>query len=226
MIMTIKFIREAHAVDTYAEFAESNKELLQSMEAPLVAKQYYEAADMYVFDEFQTSRARPSTDTDKGPLPLRRPVINSLYDVVVNIRDDEKEHVATMAACQDPSALVQSRNAEKAIVTATLATAIVALLFVTGNGGGNLGGGGGVLEGEASSVLSATQSAISSVLSDGGAAVSDSSDAVAVATAATTATASANPEAIEKIKDGGKVFIEEGFIILQKLANILSKIRI
>lgn len=46
---------EAHAVDTYAEFAESNRELLQSMPPPLVAKAYYEAPDMYVFDEFQVS---------------------------------------------------------------------------------------------------------------------------------------------------------------------------
>lgn len=49
---------EAHAVDTYAEFAESNKELLMQMEAPVIAKEYYEAVDMYVFDEFQTNRAK------------------------------------------------------------------------------------------------------------------------------------------------------------------------
>ena len=48
---------EAHAVDTYAEFAESNKEILQSMDAPPIAKAYYEAADMFVFDEFQTGRS-------------------------------------------------------------------------------------------------------------------------------------------------------------------------
>jgi ubiquinol oxidase len=48
--------REAHAVDTYTEFAESNKEVLQSMPAPAVAKDYYEASDLYAFDEFQTER--------------------------------------------------------------------------------------------------------------------------------------------------------------------------
>jgi ubiquinol oxidase len=79
-------------VDTYAEFAEANKELLQSMEAPPVAKRYYEATDMYVFDEFQTAREKGS----------RRPVVDTLYDVVCNIRDDEGEHVNTMRACQDP----------------------------------------------------------------------------------------------------------------------------
>jgi len=49
---------EAHAVDTYQEFAESNKELLMQMEAPIVAKEYYESVDMYVFDEFQTNRLK------------------------------------------------------------------------------------------------------------------------------------------------------------------------
>lgn len=30
----------------------------------------------------------------------RRPECNNLLDVFTNIRDDENEHVATMAACQ------------------------------------------------------------------------------------------------------------------------------
>ena len=49
---------EAHAVDTYGEFAEANKELLMNMPPPRIALEYYEADDMYVFDEFQTSRAK------------------------------------------------------------------------------------------------------------------------------------------------------------------------
>lgn len=43
------------------------------------------------FDEFQTSNyGNP-----------RRPECRNLYDVFVNIRDDEGEHVKTMKACQD-----------------------------------------------------------------------------------------------------------------------------
>lgn len=78
---------EGHAVDTYAEFAEANKELLQTMAPPLVAKEYYESKDMYIFDEFNNQKRR-------------RPVINTLYDVVCSIRDDEGEHITTLRKCQ------------------------------------------------------------------------------------------------------------------------------
>ena len=47
-----------------------------------------------MFDEFQTSRGRTSP---------RNPPCDNLYDVFCNIRDDEGEHVKTMAACQDSS---------------------------------------------------------------------------------------------------------------------------
>ncbi len=77
---------------TYTEFAEANKEMLQSLSAPSVAKQYYEAPDLYVFDEFQTQRNKGS----------RRVIVNTLYDTVCAIRDDEAEHVYTMKQCQDP----------------------------------------------------------------------------------------------------------------------------
>ncbi len=46
-----------------------------------------------MFDEFQT-----------GQQKLRRPAINNLYDVFLNIRDDEAEHIKTMVACQQPHA--------------------------------------------------------------------------------------------------------------------------
>lgn len=47
---------EAHAVDTYAQFAEQNKDILKSLPPPSIATEYYEGVDMYMFDEFQTSR--------------------------------------------------------------------------------------------------------------------------------------------------------------------------
>eukprot|EP01035_Chromulina_nebulosa_P017635 gene17635-23213_t len=109
---------EAHAVDTYAEFVDSNKDLLSQMEAPQIAKDYYESLDMYVFDEFQTNRVKGS----------RRPVIHSLYDVFCNIRDDEQEHVNTMSACQDPSVIVKSPNTEAAIISYTLAIGLLAFV--------------------------------------------------------------------------------------------------
>jgi ubiquinol oxidase len=95
------------------------------MIAPQVAKAYYESADMYVFDEFQTNRPRGS----------RRPRITSLYDVFCNIRDDEAEHVATMSACQDPEILLTSPNTEAALVSSALALTILAAVGAGGEMG-------------------------------------------------------------------------------------------
>lgn len=119
---------EAHAVDTYAEFADANKEILETLEAPAIAKSYYENPDMYVFDEFQTSRERGS----------RRPQIYSLYDVVCNIRDDEAEHVATMSSCQDPDVVIRSPNTEAAVIATATAATIAALVFAQYSGVGDI----------------------------------------------------------------------------------------
>jgi ubiquinol oxidase len=111
---------ENHAVDTYAEFAESNKELLMQMPPPYIACAYYESDDMYIFDEFQTSRERGS----------RRPKINNLYDVFCNIRDDEAEHVATMSACQDASVTLKSPKVETLFIASAVAAAAVAVSYI------------------------------------------------------------------------------------------------
>lgn len=89
---------EAHAVDTYAQFVDENEEILKQLPAPRVAKAYYNSPNLYLFDEFQTSR----------PAGSRRPDANTLYDVFSNIRDDEGEHVQTMAACQGEAGLVRA----------------------------------------------------------------------------------------------------------------------
>ncbi|XP_038893742.1 ubiquinol oxidase 4, chloroplastic/chromoplastic-like [Benincasa hispida] len=81
---------ESHAFSTYDKFLKAQGEELKKLPAPEVAVKYYTEGDLYLFDEFQTSRAPKS----------RRPKIESLYDVFVNIRDDEAEHCKTMRACQ------------------------------------------------------------------------------------------------------------------------------
>ena len=48
-------MRQGHAADTYAEFAEQNRERLQAIPPPLVALAYYKSGDLYLFDQFQTS---------------------------------------------------------------------------------------------------------------------------------------------------------------------------
>ncbi|CAA7407001.1 unnamed protein product [Spirodela intermedia] len=81
---------EKHAYSTYDKFVKLHGDELKNLPAPEVAIKYYMGEDMYLFDEFQTARA-PNT---------RRPQIENLYDVFLNIRDDEAEHCKTMKACQ------------------------------------------------------------------------------------------------------------------------------
>ncbi|MBD1879836.1 alternative oxidase [Coleofasciculus sp. FACHB-T130] len=85
---------EGHAYHTYDTFLQENESELKATSAPQIAINYYRDGDLYMFDEFQTG----------GVPEERRPVINNLYDVFVNIRDDEAEHVKTMIACQKPDA--------------------------------------------------------------------------------------------------------------------------
>lgn len=109
---------EAHAVDTYGTFVDENEELLKSLPAPAIARSYY-TQDHYLYDEFQTSRPKGS----------RRPRVDNLYDVFCAIRDDEAEHVSTMAACQDPDVLVRSPNVEAAIAASAAAVALAEALM-------------------------------------------------------------------------------------------------
>ncbi|XP_004293336.1 PREDICTED: ubiquinol oxidase 4, chloroplastic/chromoplastic [Fragaria vesca subsp. vesca] len=81
---------EGHAFSTYDKFIKAEEENLKKLPAPEVAVKYYTGSDLYLFDEFQTSR----------PPNSRRPKIENLYDVFLNIRDDEAEHCKTMKACQ------------------------------------------------------------------------------------------------------------------------------
>jgi hypothetical protein len=85
---------EGHAYKTYNKFLQENEADLKAKPAPQVAIQYYRDGDLYLFDEFQTGRQ----------LETRRPAVDNLYDVFVNIRDDEREHVKTMVVCQQPDA--------------------------------------------------------------------------------------------------------------------------
>ncbi|KAL6992861.1 Ubiquinol oxidase 4, chloroplastic/chromoplastic [Sarracenia purpurea var. burkii] len=81
---------ENHAYETYDKFIKIQGDELKKMPAPEVAVKYYTGDDLYLFDEFQTARVPNS----------RRPKIENLYDVFMNIRDDEAEHCKTMKACQ------------------------------------------------------------------------------------------------------------------------------
>lgn len=102
---------ENHAYHTYDQFLQAHAETLKTQPAPVVAQNYYRDGDLYMFDEFQTN-TKPES---------RRPKVDTLYDVFVNIRDDEGEHVKTMAFCQrsDAAAILQSPHTVKVLPTQT-----------------------------------------------------------------------------------------------------------
>jgi ubiquinol oxidase len=91
---------EGHAYKSYNNFLTENEADLKEQPAPQVAIQYYRDGDLYLFDEFQTGTK----------LEIRRPSVDNLYDVFVNIRDDEQEHVKTMVACQQPDAQLSLKS--------------------------------------------------------------------------------------------------------------------
>jgi ubiquinol oxidase len=86
---------EEHAFHTYDSFLKSHGEELKTKPAPEVAIRYYTVANPYLFDEFQIG----------VPPGERRPVIETLYDVFVAIRDDEGLHADTMRLCQRAGAV-------------------------------------------------------------------------------------------------------------------------
>lgn len=105
---------EQHAHHSYDTFLKDNEAMLKVQSAPLVAVNYYRDGDLYMFDEFQTTH-----------LPAeRRPVINTLYDVFVAIRDDEMEHVKTMVACQQPNAQTMFRSPHTPLLATEVKTVL------------------------------------------------------------------------------------------------------
>jgi ubiquinol oxidase len=85
---------ENHAYHTYDDYLNSHAEELKTQPAPQVAINYYRDGDLYMFEETQFTLDRK----------FRRPKVDNLYDVFVNIRDDEAEHVKTMTSLQRPEA--------------------------------------------------------------------------------------------------------------------------
>ena len=83
------------------QFLSNYENELKALPVPDVARQYYESdyrKNPYLFDSFCAVAKSPSTQStsndqfiiprrDNGPREM-----NSLYDVFMNIRDDEREH--------------------------------------------------------------------------------------------------------------------------------------
>jgi ubiquinol oxidase len=103
---------ENHAFHTYENHLKVNETELKAQPAPQVAINYYRDGDLYMFDEVQTTLSHD----------FRRPRVDNLYDVFVNIRDDEAEHVKTMTALQQPEArnIFKSPHTVVEIASATI----------------------------------------------------------------------------------------------------------
>jgi ubiquinol oxidase len=85
---------EDHAYHTYDNHLKTHEAELKTQPAPQVAINYYRDGDLYMFEETQFVSDHH----------FRRPKVDNLYDVFMNIRDDEGEHVKTMEALQKPEA--------------------------------------------------------------------------------------------------------------------------
>lgn len=83
---------EDHAFDTYSKFTTTYEERLKSLPVPEVARRYYELDNPFLFDLFCTVKNKD----EAGTYSQRRPKLSSLYDVFINIRDDEREHWKTL----------------------------------------------------------------------------------------------------------------------------------
>jgi ubiquinol oxidase len=85
---------ENHAYHTYDDYLKTHEAELKTQPAPQVAVNYYRDGDLYMFEEVQTATGGT----------FRHPSVNNLYDVFINIREDECAHVKTMEALQEPQA--------------------------------------------------------------------------------------------------------------------------
>jgi ubiquinol oxidase len=116
---------ETHAVNTYSVFLSDNEELLKKLPPSKAAVEYYALGTSDPFyAEFQTS-------TDM----VRRPRLQSLYDVFAAIRDDEGDHVRAMQSALDENAVVQSPSVERRILTGLALIAAATVLATAGMGG-------------------------------------------------------------------------------------------
>lgn len=91
---------EDHAYHTYNTYLTTHEETLKAQPAPQIAINYYRDGDLYMFEEMQTATRSE----------FRRPKVDNLYDVFINVRDDESEHVKTMVACQQLEAQITFKS--------------------------------------------------------------------------------------------------------------------
>mgnify|MGYP002881810970 CR=1 FL=1 len=83
---------EDHAFSTYSKFLGEHEAKLKMMPVPAIARKYYEEDNPFLFDLFCTV---PEPD-ETGVYSARRPKLETLFDVFINVRNDEREHWKTL----------------------------------------------------------------------------------------------------------------------------------
>ncbi len=86
---------EDHAYHTYDDFLRTYETELKQLPVPAIAQQYYMDDNSFLQDLCRTV-ADTATRTLDPPMSRPKPILNSLYDVFVCIRNDEKEHWKTL----------------------------------------------------------------------------------------------------------------------------------
>ena len=92
---------EDHAYETYDGFVTNHGDRLKKMPVPAIANKYYEKDNPFLFDLFCTVKEAGAD----GTYSARRPKLESLYDVFVNVRDDGKFYGFVSVQQNDKSAL-------------------------------------------------------------------------------------------------------------------------
>ena len=89
---------EDHAFDTYSNFLKNHEDFLKSKPVPEIARKYYEQENPFLFDLYCTVKDDPECPIEEqtSVCSSRQPNLDTLYDVFVCIRDDEKEHWKTL----------------------------------------------------------------------------------------------------------------------------------
>lgn len=108
---------EDHAYETYDGYLTNYEQTLKNRPVPAIAHKYYVEDNPFLFDLFCTVKDYD----DDGNFSARRPKLDTLYDVFVNIRDDEREHWKTLCNLVQfdemqgtPNQLVQGTKAKPA----------------------------------------------------------------------------------------------------------------
>jgi len=119
----LNHVIEEHAFTTYEKFLTEYEDILKALPPPQAAVDYYhddgDAYNMYMFDTMHIDEDLLTTNdddnnnnknTNSDHHQRRRPRIHNLYDAFAAVRDDEAEHVKTMAHLQTGGSISSSKK--------------------------------------------------------------------------------------------------------------------